>query len=53
MATVLHRTDKPQENPFQGWQEDDDGFRIHLTPGLTASKAATEFRTAVQGYTLP
>ena len=31
MATVLHYTDAPQENPFRGWQGDDDGFRIHLT----------------------
>ena len=31
MATPLYFNAKPQTDPFRGWQEGDDGYRIHLT----------------------
>ncbi len=31
MATPLYFDAKPQTDPFRGWQEGDDGYRIHLT----------------------
>jgi len=32
LNTPLYYDNKPQKDPFRGWQEGDNGYRIHLTP---------------------
>lgn len=32
LNTPLYYDNKPQKNPFLGWQDGDNGYRIHLTP---------------------
>ena len=32
LNTPLYYDEKPQKDPFRGWQEGDFGYRIHLTP---------------------
>jgi len=31
-AAPLYYSDRQQQEPFRGWQSDDNGYRIHLTP---------------------
>lgn len=32
LNTPLYYDNKPQKDPFRGWQDGDNGYRIHLTP---------------------